>query len=362
MMNDSFSISRDAGGQLGTAGENAVVSVIIPVYDVEAYLRACLDSVLMQSYRQLEVILLDDGSPDNSGAICDEYAEKDPRFRVIHKPNTGVGNTRNIGIDAASGKWIIFLDSDDMWVPDTIMKCVREAEKNDLQLLVFAAEPFWEGMDKPEGDYPYQHAAQNGIVKNGVDSIDFAQRHDEYYTSPCLRFYRLDYLRENGFRFDEGIRHEDESFSFLSCLAADRVEYIGDQLYRRRFHPGSFMSSKTIRASAHDFGVILDRLLDEFRERERAEKEKEVFARQLQIYVNVIRGLYGQAADLPDREIAREIRKDVSGALKKARVLAPYLTRRERLSTYSLPAGYRLPKAFTRLKHIFRQQSGNKTL
>ena len=94
------------------------ISVIIPVYNVEPYLRKCLDSVINQTYRNLEIIIVDDGSPDNCGAICDEYAARDDRVIVIHKKNGGVSAARNDGIRIASGKWITFVDPDDWCEPD----------------------------------------------------------------------------------------------------------------------------------------------------------------------------------------------------------------------------------------------------
>ena len=96
------------------------ISVIVPVYRVEKYIRRCVDSILAQSFRDYELILVDDGSPDYSGAICDEYATRDPRIRVIHKENGGLSSARNVGIDAASGEYLFFMDSDDIIHPDTL--------------------------------------------------------------------------------------------------------------------------------------------------------------------------------------------------------------------------------------------------
>ena len=94
------------------------ISVIVPVYRVEQYLRRCLDSIINQTYRNLEIILVDDGSPDSCGAICDAYAQKDPRIKVIHQKNGGVSAARNAGLDMASGSWIGWVDSDDWIEPD----------------------------------------------------------------------------------------------------------------------------------------------------------------------------------------------------------------------------------------------------
>lgn len=94
-------------------GGNPLISVIVPCYKVERYLPKCIDSILRQTYKNLEVILVDDGSPDRSGEICDTYATKDSRIVVIHKANGGLSDARNVGIDQAKGEWITFIDSDD---------------------------------------------------------------------------------------------------------------------------------------------------------------------------------------------------------------------------------------------------------
>ena len=94
-----------------------LVSVVLPIYKVEQWLRRGVDSVLAQTFRDFELILVDDGSPDNCGAICDEYAAADPRVRVIHQKNQGVSRARNVGIEQARGRWLVFLDPDDVASP-----------------------------------------------------------------------------------------------------------------------------------------------------------------------------------------------------------------------------------------------------
>ena len=96
------------------------ISVIVPIYNVERYLEKCIDSILAQTWRELEVILCDDGSTDGCGAICDRYAARDDRVRVIHKKNGGLSDARNAGLEVASGGWYVFIDSDDFITPDTI--------------------------------------------------------------------------------------------------------------------------------------------------------------------------------------------------------------------------------------------------
>ena len=114
------------------------ISVIIPVYNVEPYLRQCLDSVVNQTYKNLEIIIIDDGSPDNCGAICDEYAAKDKRIQVIHKENCGLSAARNDGLARATGEWIAFVDSDDWCELDLYEKAIACAEKTDPDIVLYS--------------------------------------------------------------------------------------------------------------------------------------------------------------------------------------------------------------------------------
>ena len=107
-----------------------LVSIIVPVYNVEQYLRRCIESILSQTYHNFELILVDDGSTDSSGAICDEYALADERIHVIHKPNGGVSSARNAGIDTAKGEYILFVDSDDRVEPQHISNMIPSADED----------------------------------------------------------------------------------------------------------------------------------------------------------------------------------------------------------------------------------------
>ena len=112
------------------------ISVIVPVYKVEPYLRKCVDSILNQTYANLEIILVDDGSPDNCGAICDEYARIDFRVNVIHKENGGQSDARNVGMRAMTGEYLMFVDSDDWLEPDTIQRLSSLLHGNNADLAI----------------------------------------------------------------------------------------------------------------------------------------------------------------------------------------------------------------------------------
>jgi len=112
------------------------ITIIVPIYNVEKYLSCCIDSILNQTYRDFELLLIDDGSTDKSGEICNEYALRDKRIRVIHKPSTGVSDTRNCALDIATGKYVIFMDADDYWTIKTALEQLFDiAEANDLDII-----------------------------------------------------------------------------------------------------------------------------------------------------------------------------------------------------------------------------------
>ena len=311
--------------------EHPLVSVVIPVYNVEEYLRECVDSVLRQTYPYFEVVLIDDGSTDSSGSICDDYAARDSRIRVIHQENHGLGHARNTGMDTAAGKYIIFLDSDDYWEHDLLEKVLREAETHSLQAVVFTARSFCDGVEHK--GLPYRQTCQNGIVKTGTESLACASEHKEYYSQACLRFYRLDYLRENGFRFDEEIIHEDESFSFLAYVHADRIECLGERLYVRRYRPGSIMLNLDLAESIHGYRTAIDTLLRFMRERPLSPAEKELYRLKIMEYIRNIHVRYIRAKNREKRNAAY---------LKKIVYDAQETIRRACRKENGLPLGYRL--------------------
>lgn len=271
--------------------KNPLISVVIPVYNVEKYLCECLDSVINQTYSFLEIIIIDDGSTDSSGTICDNYMVADSRIRVVHQHNYGLGHARNVGMKEATGKYIIFLDSDDYWQLNTLEELLKEAEAHDVQVVVFSAQPFIDGVEEFEG-LDYGHSVQNNVVKTGLDSLSCAVSHGEYYSQACLRLYRFDYLIKNDFKFDEGIIHEDESFSFLAYINAERIECLGERYYKRRYRPGSIMMSRDFFLSAHGYRVAIDTLLKYMQKKPMCRMENKLFNKQIIGYIFTIFSLY----------------------------------------------------------------------
>lgn len=213
-------------------------SIIIPVYNVAPYLRECLDSVSAQTYTDWEAICVDDGSTDSSGAILDEYAARDPRFRVIHQKNTGVSAARNAALDDARGEWVLFVDGDDVIAHNTLDSVVKaltvggDAELIRFGLIRFATE--FKGLVSDESI---------GVV--GVEKNFWAEDFDVSFAQYA---YRMDVL--NDCRFEVGCtRGEDQLFLARCLMRARRLIRLRSALYGYRTRIGSaVLSSWTLTA------------------------------------------------------------------------------------------------------------------
>lgn len=209
-------------------------SIIIPVYNVEQYLDECVQSVVAQTYRDFEVILVDDGSPDNSGTICDRWAEKDSRVRVIHQENQGLSGARNTGIRAATGEYLMFLDSDDWWNGDAVLETVaNRLEKTGADVLSFSYQKVYGSKrEKPYyGDLP---DAPENIP--GAVSLQYMMEKGIWITGACNKAIRRDMAVANELFFRLGITSEDIDWTLRLAFCAQRFDFINAVvfLYRQR--------------------------------------------------------------------------------------------------------------------------------
>ena len=188
-----------------------LISVIVPVYNVAPYLRQCVDSILSQSYTNLEVLLIDDGSTDESGAICDEYAQQDSRVKVIHKSNGGLSSARNVGLSLASGEWIGFVDSDDWLDTNIYQKCIDELERYpDLDLVRFFFHCAYLAEDSNSYTLEHWEEAQDSLV---IDKSTCFRYPGRVLAVVWSSIYRASVLKSLGITFIEGLIHEDEYFT-----------------------------------------------------------------------------------------------------------------------------------------------------
>ncbi len=234
------------------------VSIIIPVYNVEKYLEECLDSIWNQYDMQdisTEIIAVNDGSTDNSLAILQNAKRKHSCLQIISQKNCGLGAARNLGIQRAQGKYIYFLDADDCLTDDAINKCYKISEKNNLDVLLFDAYVFGERKEELgiKNDI-YMRKDVIGNYSNIMCGIDFLKKYypTAYNPSACMVFIKRDFLSKNEIIFPEGIYHEDIAFHNKLLLYADRVQYVSDCLYKRRYRVDSIVTAKPTKRKAED--------------------------------------------------------------------------------------------------------------
>ena len=254
------------------------VSIIVPVYNAEGALRRCIESILRQSCADFELLLVDDGSRDSSGAICDEYAAKDARVRVFHKENGGVSAARNLALDHAQGKYIQFLDSDDWVVPDATLLFLRAAEEHEADMVI--------------SDF-YRVVGERVSVKGDIEEdrvlsrTEYAEHMmanpaDFYYGVLWNKLYRRDILCAHRIRMDEDISWcEDFLFNLEYIRCAQRFYALNVPLYYYVKTKGSLASqisiSKTVRMKLSMFEYY-NRLYQEIFDEEEYEKHR------LQVY------------------------------------------------------------------------------
>ena len=212
-----------------------LLSVIIPVYNVEPYLRECLDSVLRQCFSDWEAICVNDGSSDGSAAILEEYAAKDDRFKVVNQPNGGLSSARNKGVSVAKGDYILFLDSDD-WLELNAFETIADALDQE-DMLCFSGRRYFESSK----DYNPSDQLIEKTYESGMDYYnDSALLHRDFaFVCVVLRAYKKAFLQGHHLIFKEGIFHEDNLFTPLACYYAHRVRVINACLYDYRVRANS---------------------------------------------------------------------------------------------------------------------------
>lgn len=207
-----------------------LVSIIVPVYNVEKYITQCITSILAQTYQKFELILVDDGSRDKSGEICDSFAEKDKRIHVYHNSNHGVSASRNFGIDHANGSRICFVDSDD-WVDETYLSDMLKYADYDFVI---------QGMKQNGKESRYKTEKILSNLQLFDIYISIALKHDALFNAPCSKLLKTEIIRENNVRFNEKISLGEDLMFNLTYMCYIKNSYIVDTCsYNYRITEGS---------------------------------------------------------------------------------------------------------------------------
>ncbi len=240
------------------------ISVIVPVYKAEKYIRRCVDSILAQTFTDFELLLIDDGSPDSSGAICDEYVARDSRVKVFHKENGGVSSARNVGLDNACGEWIHFVDADDLISTSFIQHRVEYMESNpNVDYASFPSKAFTDVNNLPTIDdegYVY------GIDKGQSDFIPEVLRGYSYPFGVWSNIYRKESLLRAQIKWDERLFVYQDFYFLLNTLFAElkhsfgdnkNVDYYYRQLLNENHVCGHFASQQKVDSTNYLFERVI---------------------------------------------------------------------------------------------------------
>lgn len=258
---------------------NPLVSIVIPVYKVEKFLERCLQSVVNQSYKNIECILVNDVTPDNSMKIAEEFIAKNPdfNFKILNQPeNLGLSMARNAGMDKAKGKYIYFLDSDDEITEFAIEHLVELAEKTDAELVLghcvcINEEEGW------KRDYFPIKSAKNVLEGNSEILQNFVNA--QYPVMACDKLARLDFLKKNNLYFVKGLLSQDVLWSFQSALKLEKIAFLREDTYLYYFHGASIIHN---RGEKH-FGnwITIAQYMDKAYEEEKDPVRKNLILRHL---------------------------------------------------------------------------------
>jgi glycosyltransferase involved in cell wall biosynthesis len=237
------------------------VSVIIPVYNTEAYVEEAVRSIMNQTLRDIEIIIIDDGSTDNSLSVIKRLALEDRRIKFYLQTNQGLSNTRNYGIKIASGEYIHFMDSDDVLASDAFEICHQICMKVNLDFIFFDACSFSEDNNiSLEFDYHRTYLFEERKVYSGKEMLDIMLNENRYRASACLNFIKRNFVEQYKLKFYPDIIHEDELFTSELYLYAKRVSCIHKDLYYRRLRSDSIMMKKFAYKNIEGYLTIIKQL------------------------------------------------------------------------------------------------------
>ena len=264
--------------------ENQLISVVVPIYNVEKELERCVESLLKQTYTNLEIILVDDGSTDRCPQICDEYLNEDGRVLVIHKKNGGLSDARNEGLIKASGKYVMFVDSDDYLELDACEK-LCEAMQEDIDFVVGVIRE----INGEKISYQRHTNLDNNKIYNAREYIIKSIQANEWYAPAVLNLYRRKFLIKNNLFYKVGYNYEDQQMLPRLNLAADRIVYIDYPFYNYIIREGSITTSSVSEKQKNDAIHIWEEWFELISRVEDIELQKYMFGILVRYYQHTCR-------------------------------------------------------------------------
>lgn len=291
------------------------LSIIIPVYNVEKYIDECISSAVNQTLKEIEVIIIDDGSTDNSIKIIKDYEAKYSNIIVVSNINEGVSVSRNIGLDRARGEYIFFLDSDDYIDLELGKDLYKLAKSQNLDMIHFDANVIYEEEFEVKNN-PYDRSKIiKSTIYSGEEFYQVAKKSNGYRAQVCTYMYKNEFLKKNKLSFHQGILHEDELFTTKAIILANRILYIPKKYFFRRMRKGSIMTSRKSIRNILGYYTVAEQLYNIF-----INNSTELSITTKKILLRTIAGHYGYCnrlflklpyKDLESYKIIKEINESV---------------------------------------------------
>ncbi len=306
-----------------------LITVIVPIYKVEKYIRKCIDSILGQTYANLEIFLVDDGSPDNCGIICDEYAQRDERIIVIHKENGGLSSARNVAIDVAKGQYIMFVDSDDWVEPNFCEKSLEIALKMKVDIVAFGFENVF--LDKKcDTKRVEKRFTKNARILDSSEAIrHLILRDDIILNFAWNKIYKRGLFE--GIRYPQGFYFEDNAVTYKLINKA-RIIYVSDAvLYNYVIRKDSISGIWFNHKSIMDRYIIWKKRLEDVKVMCPENEEIQL----LQVASEAVDGVMYLRKDSNCSEIVEEMRSFLS--LHKKEILSNHAPMKLKIYYYARP-------------------------
>ncbi len=333
------------------------ISVIVPVYNVEKYIGQCIESLCNQTLKNIEIILVDDGSPDNSGNICDEYAAKDDRITVIHKKNGGVGAARNDGLAVAKGEYVIFVDSDDYVPEDAYEKLYNKAVECDADIAIGDVYRIYD--DRKE----YAQFYRNEFITEDSEFIDKLIQADFYHTycplppesgaafgygGPWNKIVRRSMLEEHDIKFDLRVKgiFDDIIYTAHILAVAKRIVYINTPVYNYRILENSI--TQTYKANMPEINSAIFESWQEFIAKygQNGKYDKAYYANVLRrMEQSLLKYFFNSKNPKSNKEVMKELRDTIRSE--------PYFTAAKCAELSKLRKGHKLIALLMRTKSAF---------
>lgn len=240
------------------------VTVVMPVFNTEAYVDSAVESVLGQTFGNFELLLINDGSTDASLLRLERWAKVDGRIHLFSQANQGLSGARNTGIAHARGDFIYFMDSDDIITKDTLHTCYEYCKNNELDFVFFDAEVFADGFQNAAltEKFNYKRSLTKSKILSGYETFANLLKHREFFSSACLLFINRSFLNKIGLLFEKSILHEDELFTSMLFLEAQRTCYIPASFFLRRVRANSIMTINYSMKNINSYFVVGTKLLE----------------------------------------------------------------------------------------------------